>query len=282
MIPLAAPKPRAGRCVGPLEVRMTGGPERRDESVNFSLKELMKLEDERISQERQAREARDLAAKVARDEAERREREELAARERADDEERERARFREMEEEARREAMQRAAVEQARITVEARTRAEESDRERRHEIELQRMRAETVKKPGPGGYIASSLGGAAVALAVCLVMYFGVSKPTSDKRIAELDRAVAGAEGRESELGRRVDEQKARIGQLEKSLTDMQEELGKRPVVAATPPRTPAGPAPGPKRGGPGSSSDSSKGKGANDGPPCPKFDPLCFHIDTH
>ena len=108
---------------------MTGSPERRDESVTFSLKELMKLEDERICQERQAREARELAVKSAREDAERREREELAAKDRAAEEERERARFREMEEEARREAMQRAAIEQARITVEARTRAEESDRE---------------------------------------------------------------------------------------------------------------------------------------------------------
>ena len=260
---------------------MTGSPERRDESVTFSLKELMKLEDERICQERQAREARELAVKSAREDAERREREELAAKDRAAEEERERARFREMEEEARREAMQRAAIEQARITVEARTRAEESDRERRHEIELQRMRAETVEKPGPGGYIASSLGGAAVTLAVCLVLHFAVWKPPSDKRIAELDRAVDGAEGRESELGRRVDKQKARIGQLEKSLSDMQEELSKRPAVAATPPKPPAGPA-GPKRGEPGTGTDSGKGKGPNDGPPCPKFDPLCFHIDTH
>jgi colicin import membrane protein len=262
---------------------MTGGPERRDESVSFSLKELMKLEDERIGQERQAREARELAAKDARDDAERREREELVAKDRAAEEERERARFREMEEEARREAMQRAAIEQARITVEARTRAEESDRERRHEIELQRMRAETVKKPGPGGYIASSLGGAAVTLAICLVMHFAVSKPASDKRIAELDRAVAGAEGRESELGRRVDDQKARIGQLEKSLSDMQEELSRRPPVAAAPPRTPPGStgSTGPKRNGAGAGADSTKAKGLNDGPPCPKFDPLCFHIDT-
>ena len=259
---------------------MTGGPERRDESVNFSLKELMKLEDERITEERQAREARELAVKTAREEAERREREELAAKDRTAAEEQERARFREMEEEARREAIQRAAVEQARITVEARTRAEESDRERRHEIELQRMRAETVKKPGPGGYVASALGGAAAALALCLVMHFAVSRPASDKRIAELDRAVAGAEGREAELGRRVDDQKARIGQLEKTLSDTQDELSKRPAVVATPPK-PAGPA-GPKHGGTGTGADSSKGKGLNDGPPCAKFDPLCFHIDTH
>ena len=157
-----------------------------------------------------------------------------------------------MEEEARREAIQRAAVEQARITVEARTRAEESERERRHEIELQRMRAETVKKPGPGGYVASALGGAAATLALCLVLHFAVSKPASDRRIAELDRAVAGAEGREAELGRRVDDQKARIGQLEKSLSDMQDELSMRPPVQATTLKVPVGP----KRGGIGTGRD--------------------------
>ena len=49
---------RRRRVRGP-RYGMTGGPERRDESVNFSLKELMKLEDERIGQEkRRARGAR--------------------------------------------------------------------------------------------------------------------------------------------------------------------------------------------------------------------------------
>ena len=143
------------------------------------------------------------------------------------------------------------------------------------------MRAETVKKPGPGGYVASALGGAAATLALCLVMHFAVSKPASDRRIAELDHAVAGAEGREAELGRRVDDQKSRIGQLEKSLSDMQDELSKRPPVQGAAPKSPAGPT-GQKHGGTGTGTDPSKGKGPNDGPPCNKFDPLCFHIDTH
>jgi hypothetical protein len=260
---------------------MTGGPERRDESVSFSLKELMKLEDERNTEERQAREARELATRAAHDEAERREREEVVARNRAAEEERERARFREMEEEARGEAIQRATVEQARITVEARTRAEESERERRHEIELQRMRVETVKKPGPGGYVASALGGAAATLALCLVMHFAIWRPASDRRIAELDRAVAGADGREAEMGRRVDDQKMRIGQLEKSVADLQDELTKRPPAQAVSPRTATG-ATLQKRAGTGAGADPLKGKGASDGPPCAKGDPLCFRIDTH
>jgi len=256
---------------------MTGGPERRDESVTFSLKELMKLEDERVDQEKLAREAREHAVKAAREEQTRRERVELEARERAESEERDRVRHKELEEEARREAIQRATVEQARITVEARTRAEEADRERRHEIELQRMRSEAVKKPGPGGFIGSALGGAAFALALCLVMYFAVSKPAGDKRIAELDRAVAGADGRADELSRRVDEQKSRIGDLEKELSAAQAALLVKAPAAATGPKPPTAPFVGrhvdPK--GP-------KGPNPNDGPPCAnKFDPLCGHIDT-
>ena len=258
---------------------MTGGPERRDESVTFSLKELMKLEDERVDQEKQTREARELAVTMAREEQTRRERTELEARERAELEERERVRHRELEEEARRDAIQRATVEQARITVEARTRAEESDRERRHEIELQRLRTEAVKKPGPGGLIGSALGGAAFALAMCLVLYFGVSKPASDKRIAALDRAVAGADGRAGELSRRVDEQRSRAGDLEKELAAAQVELAKpRPAALSRklPSTAPGGGVHGTPPKGPKSSNP-------NDGPPCTnRFDPLCGHIDTH
>ena len=258
---------------------MTSGPERRDESVNFSLKELMKLEDERISQERDARDARELAAQRAREDAARRERAELEARESAAAEERERARFREMEEEARRDAIQRATVEQARITVEARTRAEESDRERRHELELQRMRSEVVHKPGPGAAIASALGGAAGCLAICLVLHFGVSKPATDLRIAELDRAVAAADGQANGLSRRVEEQSARIKKLEESLRDREDELAKaRTALAAKPAPAPVG-MPSTLRGG----GAVVTGKGLNDGPPCTnKFDPLCGHIDAH
>lgn len=260
---------------------MTGGPQR-DESLSFSLEELKQLEEQRITQEREAREAREKAAKLARDEADRRARAELEARELAANEARERARFREMEEEARREAIQRAAVEQTRITVEARTRTEEADRERRHEIELQRLRAETTTRPGPGGLVASALGGAALVVGLSLVVHFAVSRPAAERRIGELDRAVAGADSRADELGRRVEDQKLRIAQLEKSLGEAQAELTRRP--AAPPPKPPGQSGqrqPGPKAAGHGSSKPNLTH--ANDGPPCAdRFDPLCGHIDTH
>jgi hypothetical protein len=108
-------------------------------------------------------------------------------------------------------------------------------------------------------------------------MHFAVSRPAADKRMAELDRAVAGAEGRADELGRRVDDQKVRIAQLEKSLEDTQAELTKAKTVAVSKPGIPStwsGPKGGPAGPGP-------KPKDPNNGPPCNKFDPLCGHIDT-
>lgn len=253
---------------------MTSGEGRRDESVSFSLRELMKLEDERVDGERQQREARERAAKLAREEAERRERAELEARERTAAEERERARRIEVEEEARREAMSRAAVEQARIAVEARTRADESERERRHEIELQRMRTEGQRKPALGGYLASGLGGAAVAVAGCMVLMFAVAKPASDRRVADLDRAVATAEGRASTLERRIDEQNLKLAEVQKALDAARDQL------AHTPPPPPnVGPTT-PQKGpfaAPGGTSTSIKPPVEK---PCVnKFDPLCGHI---
>jgi colicin import membrane protein len=255
---------------------MTGGPDRRDESVSFSLKQLMSLEDERIRQERDAAEARERAARVAREEAGRRERAELQAREQAAEEERERARFRTMEEEARLEAMQRAAVEQARITVEARARAEESERERRHEIELQRMRNESVKPRGPGMLVASALGGAALAFAVGLVLHLAVWKAGADARVAQLDRAVAAAEAHAEELGRRVEEQKVRIADLDSSLAEARRAQAQAQIERARPPKQPT--PPGSKAGVVAPS--RPKPVDPNDGPPCPKFDPICGHID--
>jgi hypothetical protein len=249
---------------------MTGGSERRDESVTFSLRELTKLEDERIEKEKQAHEARAHAAEAAREAAERRERAALEARERDASEERARARRLEVEEEARREAMSRAAVEQARIEVEARTRAEESDRERRHELELQRMRLEARPARGVGALVSSGLGGAALALAGCLVVVFAVTKPASDLRVRELDRAVASAEGRASALERRVEEQTAKLAETQRALDAARDQAAHPPApaprpAAATPVKSGFAAPPPPKP-------PAEK--------PCvDKFDPLCGHL---
>jgi hypothetical protein len=252
---------------------MTGGPERRDESVSFSLKELMKLEDERIDQEKQVREARERSAREAREATERKERAELAAREQAASEERERARRAEREEEARLEAIQRAAVEQTRITVEARTRAEESERERSHERELQRMRLEGQKKPGVGALVGSGLSGVAVALAAFLLFFFGAAKPAADRRIAELDTSAAAAQGRATTLERRVDDQAAQIATLTMQLESTRARLA---AAEAVKPPAPAGPRGG---GGPGPVTPPGPKKPLPKDTPCDPHDPMCFHI---
>lgn len=251
---------------------MTGGTERRDESVSFSLKELMKLEDERIDQEKTSREARERSAKLASDEAERRAKADLAARARAEADERERTRRIEREEEARLEAMQRATVEQARITVEARTRAEESERERSHERELQRMRLEGQKKPEIGALIGSGLAGTAFALAGFMVFFFAAAKPASDHRIAELDGHLSAAEDRGRALDRRLDDQNIKLAAVTKELEAARKLVAAQPAPALVGPTTttgrpPVGHPPTPPR------IPVKEEKCAD------PHDPLCFHI---
>lgn len=214
---------------------MTGGPERRDESVQFSLKELMKLEDERIGEEKKARDAREAAETRAKEEAAKREREALAAREKAEADERERARLRMVEEEARREAMSRAAVEQARIAVEARTRAEESDRERRHEIELVRVRAESQKKAPIGGFVGSALAGAGLVLLGALVVHFASVKPANDRKLAELTQSAAVADARADQLSRQLNKQADDLASMKRELDAAKAQLATAPTP---PPKT--------------------------------------------
>ncbi|MBS2019745.1 MAG: hypothetical protein JST00_43180 [Deltaproteobacteria bacterium] len=214
----------------------------------------MKLEDERIGEERRAREAREAEEHRAREEAARRERETLAAREKAEAEERERERLRTVEEEARREAMSRAAVEQARIAVEARTRAEEAERERRHEIELLRVRAETQKKPAFGGFVASGLLGAGVVVLGAVVVHFAAVKPSTDRQIAELSEARSRSETRANELSQEVRKQADELAAVKRDLEAAKVQLASAPGPQAptTKGTGPSGPripvAPGPAR----------------------------------
>lgn len=224
---------------------MTGASGRRDESVTFSLRELQELEQERIAREKREAEEREAAAARAREESARREAEAIAARERAEAEAREAERRRELEELARREAMQKALVEQARIEVEARTRAEEADRERRHERELAALRASQAKQ-GPGGFVASAIGGAVVALLAASVVYFAALKPNVDRQIAELGDQSSRADSRSAELERRADSLQAALDGAQRELKELRERPApvaapapKGPTATGTGPRTP-------------------------------------------
>jgi len=252
---------------------MTTPPMRRDESVQFSLQELLKLEDERLEEAR--RDAKALAereAEKARVEAIRRAEEEnvqaaaiekeIAAHKNA-----------ELDALAKREAMQKAVVEQARLEVEVRARTQERELERRHEIELERLRASTSKDKSQLRTAGlSALLGGAVMLFVLLGVHYGVTKPASDRQMAELQTTLAGLETRVSEADRRAENEKKRGDELSQKLAAA---LVATPTpTAATPPLPTRAPA-------------SVRGNTTGNKPPinpqpeikCLKGDPLCGAI---
>lgn len=236
---------------------MSGPPSgRREESVSFSLRELTKLEEDRLAREAREAHEREAAAARAREEAARRE---ATARE----DERRKA----LDDLARREAMQKALVEQARIEVEARTRAEEAERERRYELELARLRGEATRQ-GPGGYVASAAAGLVVAMLACAFAYVGAVKPAFERRTAELERSAAREGERAADLERRLEEARA-------ALTAKERELAAAPSHDAPPTALP-GPARGPTRG------PTRRGGTRGSAPPAPApttclpGDPLC------
>jgi hypothetical protein len=243
--------------------------ERRDESVQFSLTELMKLEDERVVREKREREAAEAAAVAAREDAARRERE---ARERAEAEARERARRERAEEEARREAMSRAAVEQARIAVEAKTRAEEAERERRHELELARLRANVERPHGPGMLVGSAGVGLALGLVAAVTVHFASIKPTHARAVEDLKIAAARTEAQLLEARREGLSQASQINdlsaRLEQARKDIVELRSKEPRPGAKGPEVVRGPRAAP--GGPSQPPPSLSDKCAG------SRDPLC------
>lgn len=257
---------------------MASGPEgRREESVQFSLKELLELEDQRLAEQARERDAREVAAARERAEAERRRREEAEAHARAEEEARERQRRTELEELARREAMQKGIVEQARLEVEVRARAEERERERRHEIEIERLRS-TAKKGGSLGALigASAIGGSVMAI-VALAIHLGVHAPAAERRVAELQRSMTAAEARADELARQLDGQRRAVSERDRQLADAQEQI--RALTA--------------QKSAPASGTGSKLGLGAP-GPKAPVVrpsnkeekeclpgDPMCFSLKT-
>jgi hypothetical protein len=255
---------------------MTSGGGQREESVQFSLQELLDLEDERLEEQRREQQARERTQREEREAAERRAREEAAAKEQATAAEEERRRKAELDELARREAIQKAVVEQSRLEVEVRARANEREAERRHELEMQRLRV-TGSKGQLGSLVGAALLGGAVVLLVALGTHFGVTKPLADRRMAELEQRIAAEGSRADDLGRRVDERRATIEGLETKLAEARTEIARLSSAKTTSGTATNGAAntpPGQIRGRPPTTTSPSS---PSTQPPCPKFDPMCF-----
>jgi hypothetical protein len=215
-------------------------------SVSFSLKELMRLEDERVAFEREAARKRseDRERAVA---EEARRAEELALASARQEEERLRRHDREgKEEEARLDGMKRALVERERVVAEQAVREAEVARLRSHELELARMRRE-----GSGSAkVAWSVAAASVlALATGVVAYAAMLRPDMDRRLAAAHaEATAQSDAMDksqkqlAELGTRVSglavqlqTESARATSLERQLDEAQKKLADHRGVAPPP-----------------------------------------------
>jgi hypothetical protein len=243
-------------------------PVRSEGSVTFSLGELMKLEDERVAEQAREREANERAQIAAKVEAERQARA-------AEHEAAEHRRRAELDELARREALQKAAVEQARLEVEARTRVAERERERQHELALQAARATTPKPTGLGALLgATGLGGGLMLLVTCIV-HFGVIQPATDRRISELELRATTAEHKLSEAETNADKSRKSIAALEQKNAAL--ETDNRNLRDAANVKTPTAPHPT----GPHAPITPSKPKPAETA--CAdEHDPMCFSIKPH
>lgn len=249
-------------------------PPRSEGSVQFSLGELLKLEDERVAEQAREREAEARAQIVAAATAEREARAAEEAQARAEEAALAERRRAELDAMARREAMQRATVEQARLEVEARTRAGERERERQHELALQTARTAVAKPAGLGPLLAATgLGGGLMLVVVC-ILHFGVTQPAQERRLTELELRATTAEQKLGEAEANADRTRKTVASLEQHAAALEAEnrsLRQAPPAPPTgrPPKT--GPGSGPTRSGPAGKPEP--------GPCADEHDPMCFTI---
>jgi DNA repair exonuclease SbcCD ATPase subunit len=159
-------------------------------SVTFSLRELARLEQERVDDARAAAPRhRELAAE-ARARAERRASDERLAKERQEAEARREQAQREREEQARLDAIERAIVERA--LKEAQERAAAEERERQHERDL---RLASARRDHHGRrlarWVAFQTAAFLVVLAAGTVAYAGFLAPSADRALSAAKASVA-------------------------------------------------------------------------------------------
>ena len=248
----------------------------RDESVQFSLQELTKLEDERLAEQKRAAAEREATATRQRGEEERSRREEAETHARQEAERRENAERRALEDIARREALQKAVVEQGRLEVEVRARAEERERERRHEIEIERLRNEGRQGQSMGSLAGAAALGGGIMLAVTLAVVLGVTKPAADRRIAELESEVAAAGTRTGDLTRQLEDQRRALEGRERQLADALRANDASGTKGSTGPSNPGPPTSGSKP------PPTPPGRQAPPEPVCLKGDPMCFAVERN
>ncbi|AUX47216.1 carbohydrate-binding protein [Sorangium cellulosum] len=170
-----------------------------ESSVLFSLKQLMRLEDQRLREEREAAQRRALAEQEARRALERQALAEEEARLRAEEERRRREEAAAREEAARLEAIRAAAVEKARVEAEQRARIEALEKQQEHERSLAALAGDAQRRRLRRLVAAGSALGALVTAAT-LGLYLGKIRPDAERARAEHAATRAQHERRLAEL----------------------------------------------------------------------------------
>jgi colicin import membrane protein len=209
-------------------------------SALFSLKELMRLEESRIEEERAQRQRQEEAAERARQEAARLARENELARVRAEAERRREAERRARDEAARIEAVRLAEIERARVEALERAKSEALSAQRAHEQRLAAIGASETNKrlrftmwSGAAALVLLAAGGAG--------LYFGHLKPSADERARGLEAIIAQRRAETERMQRALDDQNHIVDELQ---NQMKPAPDPKPAVEAKPPP----PKPAPRR----------------------------------
>lgn len=195
---------------------MRSGGEKESSSVLFSLGELMRIEEQRVVEERQQVDDARAAVERARLEAEARSAAEQRARLEAERVRREAEARAEREEAARLEAMRAAAIERARIEAEEKARMLAMAAAQEHEKSLVALREDASKKK-LSRLLGGSIAGALLLAAGGAGLYFGKIRPEAEAK--EQATAVALANAKEE-----LDRTRRELAAREESVDRLQRE----------------------------------------------------------
>ena len=230
--------------------------EQKESSVLFSLKELINLEEDRVNQEKVARQQEEARRRREREEQERRAREAEEAARAAEVERQRQEEQRQREEQARLEAIRAAEIERQRVEAQQRAHLEAQQQQLAHAQQLERIRQDEGKKK-----LRLIAGGAAGLFVLASIIGVTVVINLQDQAKADEVARVAATKKTEAEQARqRAEYQKALADiaalqeQLKKTTNDVErqklekqlKEMNQR--VPQVPKRNPTSPtaAPGP------------------------------------
>jgi colicin import membrane protein len=198
-------------------------------SVLFSLRELMKLEEERTNEEKERETLEREAQRRAKMEAELRMRSAEEGRLRENEARRRAEEAALREEAARHEAMRLAAAERGRLEAVQSAQLAAMELERKHERALavihtdeEKLRYKRVAFLGTGVFVMITAG--------VLGWYFGVQKPQKDAEQAALRVEIAAAQASADAAKKQADQKAAQIDELESALAK-EKDLAKRGII---------------------------------------------------